>query len=75
MWTVWATLGAWIARSRQRRALRELAERDPHLLQDIGVSRDRALGEAAKWFWQREISAPRRDCRPCARDFMRKTKA
>ena len=37
----------WIARSHQRRVLGEL---DDHLLRDIGVSRQDALREAAKWF-------------------------
>jgi len=42
-----------IARCRQRRALEELARLDRRLLQDIGVSKDEALREAAKPFWQR----------------------
>jgi uncharacterized protein YjiS (DUF1127 family) len=47
-----ATIRRWTARSRQRKALGELAELNHHLLQDIGVSRDEALLESAKWFWQ-----------------------
>jgi uncharacterized protein YjiS (DUF1127 family) len=44
----------WIARSRQRGALREIAERnDFHLLKDIGVSQAEALREAEKPFWRR----------------------
>jgi uncharacterized protein YjiS (DUF1127 family) len=43
----------WIARSRQRRALGELAERNDRLLEDIGVTRAEALREAAKPFWRR----------------------
>ena len=44
----------WIARSRQRRALREIAEsNDFHLLKDIGVSQEEALHEAEKPFWRR----------------------
>ena len=39
------------ARSAERRALRELAQ-DPHLLNDIGLSRDQALREASKLFWR-----------------------
>ena len=43
----------WIARSRQRWALREIAERnDLHLLRDIGVSRQEAFREADKPFWR-----------------------
>ena len=47
-------IGTWIARSHQRSALRELAERGDHdhLLEDIGVTREQALRTAAKWFWQ-----------------------
>ena len=49
-----STVGRWFARSRQRRALREIAERnDFHLLKDIGVSQEEALREADKPFWQR----------------------
>jgi len=41
-------------RSRQRRALREIAEsNDFHLLKDIGVSQEEALREAEKPFWRR----------------------
>jgi uncharacterized protein YjiS (DUF1127 family) len=49
-----STISVWIARSRQRRALRELAEcsdRD-HLLGDIGITPEQARRAAAKWFWQ-----------------------
>ena len=41
----------WTARRSQRDALGELAE-DKHLLADIGLTRDRALSEAAKPFWR-----------------------
>ena len=45
---------AWSARGHERRALRELTEQlDDHLLKDIGISREQALREAAKPFWQR----------------------
>ena len=48
-----STVGRWFARSRQRRALREIADRDDfHLLKDIGVSREEALREAYKAFWR-----------------------
>jgi uncharacterized protein YjiS (DUF1127 family) len=47
-----STVGRWFARSSQRRALREIAERnDFHLLKDIGVSREEAFREANKPFW------------------------
>ena len=48
-----STVGRWFARSRERQALREIAERnDFHLLKDIGVSREEALREADKAFWR-----------------------
>ena len=47
-------IARWIARSRQRHALREIAEsNDFHLLKDIGVSQEEAFREADKWFWRR----------------------
>src|SRR5262245_12130581 len=46
-------VGMWFERSLQRKALRELAERDDALLKDIGLHRDEALREAAKPFWMR----------------------
>jgi uncharacterized protein YjiS (DUF1127 family) len=45
------TIARWIARSRQRRALRDIVEIDS-LLKDIGVSREEAFREAGKPFWQ-----------------------
>src|SRR5262245_35937370 len=49
-----ATIRVWTRRSRQRRALRELAERGDrdHLLDDIGVTPEQARRACAKWFWQ-----------------------
>jgi uncharacterized protein YjiS (DUF1127 family) len=48
-----SAVGRWFARSRERRALREIAERnDFHLLKDIGVSQAEALREADKPFWR-----------------------
>ena len=47
------TIELWMARRQQRQQLNELAISDDHLLDDIGVSRDAALREAEKWFWQR----------------------
>jgi uncharacterized protein YjiS (DUF1127 family) len=47
------TIARWIARSRQRHALREIAEsHDFHLLKDIGVSQEEAFREADKPFWR-----------------------
>jgi uncharacterized protein YjiS (DUF1127 family) len=43
----------WIARSRERRHLAELAQWNDHMLRDIGVSRVATLHEAAKPFWQK----------------------
>jgi uncharacterized protein YjiS (DUF1127 family) len=47
----WRVLRRWAARRRQRAALREVAN-DPHLLNDIGVTLQQALHEAAKPFWR-----------------------
>jgi uncharacterized protein YjiS (DUF1127 family) len=43
----------WRERSRQRRALAELAMRNDDLLTDAGLSLDEARREAAKPFWRR----------------------
>jgi uncharacterized protein YjiS (DUF1127 family) len=45
-----AVIRTWVARSDERRALRELEDHD---LADIGMSRAQALREVRKWFWQR----------------------
>lgn len=42
---------SWIDRPLQRIALREIAD-DPHLLRDLGLSRDEVLREAARPFWR-----------------------
>ena len=47
------TVRGWIMRSGQRKALRELATFNDHLLKDIGLSPEQAWREAAKWFWQK----------------------
>jgi uncharacterized protein YjiS (DUF1127 family) len=44
-------LRIWIARSLQRRALRGLAG-EKRLLNDVGLTREQALREAAKPFWR-----------------------
>jgi uncharacterized protein YjiS (DUF1127 family) len=41
----------WLDRPTQRIALREIAD-DPHLLSDLGLSREEVLREAAKPFWR-----------------------
>jgi len=46
------SVAACIARSGQRRALRELAQEE-RLLSDIGLTREQALREADKPFWRR----------------------
>jgi len=43
-------LDLWISRFKQRRALGNLPD---HLLKDIGISRQAALEEACKPFWQK----------------------
>ncbi len=42
---------SWLDRRRQRIALGEIAD-EPHLLRDLGLSREQALREAAKPFWR-----------------------
>jgi uncharacterized protein YjiS (DUF1127 family) len=41
----------WLDRPLQRIALREIAD-DPHLLGDLGLTREEALREAAEPFWR-----------------------
>jgi uncharacterized protein YjiS (DUF1127 family) len=48
----WALLNKWLRwseRSRQRADLRDLNE---HLLKDIGITRQQALDEANRPFWE-----------------------
>jgi uncharacterized protein YjiS (DUF1127 family) len=49
--TGWRRWWNWTERRRQRDALRELAD-DRHLLDDLGLTREQALNEAAKPFWR-----------------------
>jgi uncharacterized protein YjiS (DUF1127 family) len=42
---------SWLDRPLRRIALREIAD-DPHLLSDLGLTREEALREAAKPFWR-----------------------
>jgi uncharacterized protein YjiS (DUF1127 family) len=46
------TVATWIARTGQRRVLRELAD-EGRLLRDVGLNRQQALREAGKPFWCR----------------------
>jgi len=41
----------WSERNRQRAALRDLAD-DQHLLNDLGLTRQQALDEANRPFWE-----------------------
>jgi uncharacterized protein YjiS (DUF1127 family) len=41
----------WTERSRQRAGLREIAN-DPHLLADLGLTRDEVLDQANEPFWR-----------------------
>ena len=45
------TVVIWSVRRALRRGLRELAQ-EPRLLNDIGLSREQVLHEAAKPFWR-----------------------
>jgi len=51
-------LSLWLARSGQRAALGDLVD-DAHLLDDIGLTREQAMGEANKSFWQGQSSLHR----------------
>jgi len=42
---------SWLDRPLQRIALREIAD-DPHLLSDLGLTREQVLHEAARPFWR-----------------------
>jgi uncharacterized protein YjiS (DUF1127 family) len=44
-------LARWSERSRRRAAFRDLSD-DPHLLDDIGLTRREAMDEADKPFWR-----------------------
>jgi uncharacterized protein YjiS (DUF1127 family) len=46
------TVAAWIVRSGQRRALRELAQ-EGRLLNDLGLTREQAFLESGNPFWRR----------------------
>ena len=48
----WRVLAFWIARSKQRRVLREIAALSPHILDDIGVTQRQALDEVGRPFWR-----------------------
>jgi uncharacterized protein YjiS (DUF1127 family) len=48
--TFLGTLWLWAVRRRTRLALAKAAD-DPHLLDDIGLTRAQARREAAKWSW------------------------
>jgi uncharacterized protein YjiS (DUF1127 family) len=47
----WPAWWNWLDRPFQRIALRNIAD-DPHLLSDIGLTREQALHEATKPFWR-----------------------
>ena len=47
----WRAVRRQFARRNQREALRALAD-DPHLLRDLGLTRQQALEQADKPFWR-----------------------
>lgn len=49
----WAAARTYLDRSRYRRELRRLLRVSPHMIEDIGLSREQARREAKKPFWQR----------------------
>ncbi len=46
------TIGTWIARHRFRRDLKRQIELGNYLVEDIGLTREQALDEIKKPFWQ-----------------------
>jgi uncharacterized protein YjiS (DUF1127 family) len=53
-WPDWfRDLAPTVARMWRKRSERQrLLDLDQHLLNDIGITRDQAEKEAAKWFWE-----------------------
>ena len=49
----WTAIHTGLARYRYRRELRRLLRVSPHMIEDIGLSREQARREAKKPFWQR----------------------
>ncbi|MFR0692811.1 DUF1127 domain-containing protein [Enterobacterales bacterium AE_CKDN230030158-1A_HGKHYDSX7] len=47
-----ALLALWQARVRVRRQLADLARGNPHLVEDIGLTRRQLAAEVAKPFWR-----------------------
>ncbi len=45
-------IAAWDERIRFRRNLEQMSKDDPHLIDDIGLTRRQAEAEIAKPFWQ-----------------------
>lgn len=50
---VYSTFSLWLKRRRRRQSLLDLADRNDHLLADVGLTQEEALREAAKPFWRR----------------------
>jgi uncharacterized protein YjiS (DUF1127 family) len=48
-----ASVAAWRGRMRFRGELEEMTKANPHLIEDIGLTRHEADREIAKRFWQR----------------------
>ena len=42
---------SWLDRQHERKGLRKIAD-DPHLLKDLGLTREQVLREATKPFWR-----------------------
>jgi uncharacterized protein YjiS (DUF1127 family) len=48
-----STIATWRERIRLRRKLEEMSKANPHLIDDIGLTRRQVEAEIAKPFWQR----------------------
>jgi uncharacterized protein YjiS (DUF1127 family) len=51
--TLRSTIATWRERIRLRRKLEEMSKANPHLIDDIGLTRRQVEAEIAKPFWQR----------------------
>ncbi|WP_236201966.1 DUF1127 domain-containing protein [Pseudomonas pseudonitroreducens] len=50
--TLWQLLALWQARARLRRQLAGMARANPHLIEDIGLTRRQVALEIGKPFWR-----------------------
>lgn len=61
-----SVVATWDERIRFRWDLEQMSKANPHLIDDIGLTRPQAEAEIAKPFWQESITSPRKDLIPWA---------